>query len=81
MSKLHDKLAAGVRQAKQDQDDTKPSAGKDAGKAEAPRKADSKPAAPRRQGKRGEEREDAQMPEPNLDDPWANLYPKRVWPD
>lgn len=22
-----------------------------------------------------------QVPAPSLDDPWGNLYPKRIWPD
>lgn len=66
-----EKLAAGVRQARQlapAPPATKP----------APPARRSAPAAPRRPAFA---RQEDQAPPASLDRPWDNLHPRRIWPD
>ncbi|OOG24945.1 histone H1 protein [Thioalkalivibrio denitrificans] len=75
MSDIQSKLAAGVREARKQQDEPK------AGKAEA---AKSRPApkTPAPAKAPAPAADDANQVPPNTgDDPWADLHPRRVWPD
>jgi hypothetical protein len=69
--KLESKLADSVRQAKQQNETTTPSA----------QTATSKPAAAKPDAAGKFATQNDQAPKPSLDSPWANLYPDRIWPD
>lgn len=74
--KLESKLADSVRQAKQQSEaaaDTQAPAPKPAAAA--------KPAARPTASTGKYATQDDQAPKPSLDNPWANLYPARIWPD
>ena len=78
MSDIQSKLAAGIREAKKQQNEPQ------AAKAETPKaaaaKAPAKPkAAPAR--KPAAKPAAAQTEKATGDDPWGNLHPERVWPD
>jgi hypothetical protein len=80
MSDIQSKLAAGVREAKKQQDEPQ------AGKAEAgkPKSGDTRPpkAPARSKAPAADGVDDAnQVPCNTGDDPWADLHPQRVWPD
>ena len=80
MSDIQSKLAAGVREARKQQDEPK------AGKAEAgkSRPADARPpkAPARSKAPAPAAGDDAnQVPRNTGDDPWADVHPRRVWPD
>ncbi|WP_018953992.1 hypothetical protein [Thioalkalivibrio sulfidiphilus] len=81
MSDIQSKLAAGIREAKKQQDE--PQAAKaETAKTPAPKapvaKAPAK-AAPAR--KPAAKPAVAQTEKATGDDPWGNLHPERVWPD
>lgn len=80
MSDIQSKLAAGIREAKKQQDE--PPADKGTSKAQAGKGAAPRPKpAPKPARKPSRSAADAQTPAETGDDPWNNLHPDRVWPD
>lgn len=78
---LEEKLAASVRQAKKTQQEERPAQASQATTATAsdrPQQASvAKPAKPRTFANHNDQAPSAK----SMDDPWGNLYPKRIWPD
>ena len=80
MSDIQSKLAAGVREARKQQDE--PQAGK--GEGGKPKSGDARPPKTPARSKApaaGAGDDANQVPRNTGDDPWADLHPRRVWPD
>lgn len=77
---LEEKLAASVRQAKKTQQERPAQASQAATVtvSDRPQQAPiAKPAKPRTFANHNDQAPSAK----SLEDPWGNLYPKRIWPD
>lgn len=84
MSDIQSKLAAGIREAKKQQDE--PQAAKaEIPKAETPKaqaaKPPAKPKAAPAARKPAAKPATGQTEKATGDDPWGDLHPERVWPD
>lgn len=73
---LEEKLAASVRQAKKTQQERPVQASQPATVTASDRPRQAPVTKPHRVANHND-----QSPAQSLDDPWGNLYPKRVWPD
>jgi hypothetical protein len=84
MSDIQSKLAAGIREAKKQQDEPqadKPRSGGDEKGKGGAAKAKAGPASRKPAARPANDKADSQAPVATGDDPWADLHPERVWPD